>query len=174
MNEFFNALKNKRARKEFIKSVIIGFVGGAIDFLVVAVVLYIEGHEYYPNFFSVFLGTTISGEPHNPPTSIYLLANILGFVISFVFNYVMCCFFVYEYGNVGRNKKGLLKFALFAGIGLAITTLASLIGFAVLSGNVWWVKIVTTILVALFNFFTRKYFIFNIALIRDDENTIQL
>ena len=59
-------------------------------------------------------------------------------------------------------------------IGLGITTLGSLIGYAIMPGQVWIIKIVITILVALFNFFTRKYFVFNIALIRDDENTIQL
>lgn len=174
MNEFFNALKNKKARKEFIKSVIIGWIGTGLDFLIMAVILYLEGHEYYPNFFAVFTGQTLSGKPHVTPTSIYLLANMMGFLISFAFNYIMCCFFVYEYGNVGRNKKGFLKFALFAGIGLTISTVGSLIGYAVLHGNVWWVKIIVTSLVFLFNFFTRKYFIFNIALIRDDENTIKL
>ena len=174
MNEFFHALKNKRARREFLKSVVIGAVGGLLDFMIVAVILYAEGHKYYENFFSVFHGNTISCEPHKPPSSTYLTANLLGFIVSFVFNYVMCCFFVYEYGNVGRNKKGLLKCILFAAIGLGITTLGSLIGYAIMPGQVWIIKIVITILVALFNFFTRKYFVFNIALIRDDENTIQL
>ena len=174
MNEFFNALKNKRARKEFLKSVVIGLVATVLDFLVMAVILYIGGHNEFTGFLSVFTGSTVSGEPHVTPTSIYLTANMLGFLVSVVFNYVMCCFFVYEYGNVGRNKKGFLKFLLFALIGLAITTIGSSIGYAAMHGNAWIVKIVSSLLVAVFNFFTRKYFVFNIALIRDDQNTIQL
>lgn len=70
MNEFFHALKNKRARREFLKSVVIGAVGGLLDFMIVAVILYAEGHKYYENFFSVFLGNTISGEPHKDRKSV--------------------------------------------------------------------------------------------------------
>ena len=33
MNEFFNALKNKRARKEYIKSMIVGTTATILDFL---------------------------------------------------------------------------------------------------------------------------------------------
>ncbi len=90
MNEFFNALKNKRARKEFLKSVVIGLVATVLDFLVMAVILYIEGHNEFTGFLSVFTGSTVSGEPHVTPTSIYLTANMLGFLVSVVFNYVMC------------------------------------------------------------------------------------
>lgn len=174
MNEFLHAMKGKRARKEFFKSVIIGLVGGVLDFLVTAVILYLEGRGEYTGFWSIVTGATVSGSPHKTPISIYLTANMLGFAVSVVFNYVTCCFFVYEYGNVGRNKKGFLKFLLFALIGLAITTIGSAVGYGALGGNVWIVKIVAMILVAVFNFFTRKYFVFNVALIRDDENTIQL
>ena len=174
MNEFLNAMKNKRARKEFLKSLLIGIIGGVIDFLVTAVIVYIEGRKVYTGFLSVLTGATIDGLPHRTPISIYLTANIIGFSISVTFNYITCCFFVYEYGNVGRNKKGFLKFLLFALIGLTITTVIGAIGYAGFEGNIWIVKIVATALVAVFNFFTRKYFIFNVALIRDDENTIQL
>ena len=83
-------------------------------------------------------------------------------------------FFVYEYGNVGKNKKGFIKFLIFTLIGLSITTLGNYIGHTLIGGNVWLVKWIVVLIVFLFNFFTRKYFIFNIALIQDDENTINL
>ena len=89
----------------------------------------------------------------------------------------MSAFFVYEYGNVGKNAKGFTKFAVFALIGLTITTVGSLICsnvFGLSGSNVWWIKITIAVVVFIFNFFTRKYFVFNIALIRDDENTINL
>lgn len=174
MNAFFTALKNKRARKEYIKSIIVGWSATALDFIITAVIMYIEGRESFGNFFNVFSGKTLTGIPHVTPTSIYMTATILGFCVSFAFNYVLSVFFVYEYGNVGRNKKGFLKFALFALIGLTITSLGSLIGYAGIGGNVWFVKIAITCIVFVFNFFTRKYFVFNIALIRDDEKTINL
>ena len=89
----------------------------------------------------------------------------------------MCTFFVYEYGNVGKNAKGFTKFAIFALIGLTITTICSLICsnvFGLTGSNVWWIKIAISLAIFVFNFFTRKYFVYNVALIRDDEHTISL
>lgn len=177
MNEFFRALKNKRARREYIKSIIVGLISTLIDFFITALILYMAGHEYYSGFFGVFTGKTISGLPYSPPKSIYITSIVLSFIISILFNYIMSVFFVYEYGNVGKNGKGFTKFAIFALIGLSITTVGSLICSSVfgLSGsNVWWIKVIISLVVFVFNFFTRKYFVFNIALIRDDENTINL
>lgn len=170
----FTALKNKRARVELLKSMAVGIVSTILDFFVMALILYIAASDIYANVIDVFLSKTISGLPYSPPISIYMTSIVISFTISFTFNYIMCVFFVYDYGNVGKNKKGFLKFAIFALIGLAITSIGSLIGFAGLHGNVWWIKIVITIIVFVFNFFTRKFFVFNLELIRDDENTIKL
>ena len=76
--------------------------------------------------------------------------------------------------HVGKNKKGFIKFLLFTLIGLSVTTLGNFIGHNLLGGNVWLVKWIVILIVFVFNFFTRKYFIFNIKLIRDDEHTIKL
>lgn len=172
MNEFFNALKNKRARKEYIKSIVVGWISTALDFLVTAIILYIAGRKQYTGFMSVFTGNTITGEPYDPILSVYLMSIVVSFIISVSVNYLLSAFFVYEYGNVGRNAKGFVKFMVFSLIGLTITTLGSFIGISLI-GNVWVVKILVTLIVFVFNFFTRKYFVFNIALIRDDD-TISL
>lgn len=177
MIEFFKALKSKRVRREYFKSIAVGIVSTAIDFFITALILYIACHEFYDGFVGVFTGATISGNPYSPPISIYLTSIVVSFIISIIFNYVMCVFFVYEYGNVGKNTKGILKFAIFALIGLTITTVGSLICskcFNLEGSNIWWIKIAIAITVFVFNFFTRKYFVFNIALIKDDENTINL
>lgn len=177
MKEFFRAMKNKKVRREYAKSIVVGMFSTLIDFVITALILYMAGHEYYSGFLGVFTGKTISGVPYSPPMSIYITATVMSFIISILFNYIMSVFFVYEYGNVGKNAKGFIKFAIFALIGLTITTVGSLIcsHFFGLSGsNVWWIKIIITVVVFIFNFFTRKYFVFNIALIRDDENTINL
>ena len=175
MKEFFHALKNKRARREYIKSIIVGLCSTAIDFLSTALILYAECHDSYGGFFNVFTGATVDG--FEPPISIYITATVVGAVLSVVFNYVMCVFFVYQYGNVGKNKKGFLKFSILALIGIAITTAGSLLCshfFGLDGSKVWWIKIAIAIVVFVYNFFTRKHFVFNIALIRDDENTINL
>ncbi len=176
MNEFFRALKNKRARREYIKSILVGLASTLIDFLITALILYMAGHEHYAGFAGVFTGK-VRGAAYTPPISIYITATAVSFVLSILFNYIMSAFFVYEYGNVGKNKKGFVKFALFALIGLTITTVGSLICshiFGLSGSNIWWIKLLIAFIVFVFNFFTRKYFVFNIALIRDDENVINL
>jgi putative flippase GtrA len=139
-----------------------------------ALILYLAGSDYYPHFFAAFTGKTVTGAPYVPPLSIYLTSIMISFIVSILVNYVLSVFFVFEYGNVGRNKRGFLKFCVFSALGLTITTVGSLIGFQGLGANVWLIKIIITLVVFVFNFFTRKYFVFNIALIRDDENTINL
>lgn len=170
----FDFLRDKRTRKEWLLSMAVGTASTVIDFLVTAAVLYAEGHAYYDGFFAVFSGKTVTGAPHITPTSVYLTSIVLGFLFSFLFNYVMSVFFVYQYGNVGRNKKGFIKFLIFTLIGLSLTTLGNFIGHTVLGGNVWLVKWIVILIVFVFNFYTRKFFIFNIKLIQDDEKTIHL
>lgn len=177
MLEFFRALKNKRARREYAKSILVGLLSTLIDFLITAAILYLAGHKYYDGFMGVFTGKIKPGAEYSTPMSVYLTATVLSFVVSVLFNYIMSVFFVYEYGNVGKNTRSFVKFAIFAMIGLTITTVGSLICsqvFGLSGSNVWWIKISIAVVVFVFNFFTRKYFVFNIALIRDDEHTINL
>lgn len=177
MNEFINALKNKRARKEYLKSMFVGILATVLDFLITAIFLYVTCKEHYQNFLTVFTGASVGGEAYSPPISVYFTALVISFIVSILFNYLMSVFFVYEYGNVGKNKRGFIKFAIFAAIGLTITTVGSLLAsnfFGLGGSNVWYIKIIITLIVFVFNFFTRKYFVFNIALIRDDDNTINL
>lgn len=172
MNNFFTALKNKRARKEFAKSTVVGWVAVALDFFMQALVLYIAASNMYPDFFSVFTGNTLDG--YIEPSSIYMLSVLISFIFSISVNYLLSTFFVFEYGNVGRNSHGIIKFFVFSGIGLAITLLASIICRELFALPIFIVKIVVSIIVFVYNFFTRKHYIFNIALIRDDTNTINL
>lgn len=177
MNEFFNALKNKRARHEYIKSIIVGLFSTVLDFFLTALIIYLSATKFYTNIMSAFNGTTISGIPYVLPISVYMTATVVGFFASVLVNYLLSVFFVYQYGNVGKNAKGFLKFCVFAFIGLTLTTLGSLVFsqiFGLGGSNVFWIKVCITVAVFIFNFFTRKYFVFNIALIRDDENTIKL
>ena len=177
MKEFFRALKSKRIRREYLKSIAVGIASTVLDFLITAVILYIAGKGEYDGFLGVFTGKLKPGSAYILPVSVYLIATVLSFIISVLFNYIMCAFFVYEYGNVGKNAKGFTKFAVFALIGLTITTVSSLVCsnvFGLTGSNVWWIKMAIALVVFVFNFFTRKYSVFNIALIRDDEHTINL
>ena len=170
----FDFIKDKRARREWLMSMVVGTASTVIDFLITALVIYAEGHAHFDGFFGVFTGATVDGAAHVTPTSVYLTSVVLGFLGSFLCNYFLSVFFVYQYGHIGWNKKGFIKFLLFTLIGLSVTTLGNFIGHTLLCGNVWLVKWIVILIVFVFKFFTRKYFILIIKLIRDDEHTIKL
>jgi len=172
--EFFKAFKNKQTTLELLKSIGVGLLSNAVDFLLTAVFLYVYGHEHYAGFWGVFSGATVDGLPYEPYLSVYITATVIGFISAVAVNYILSSIFVFKYGNVGKTKRGFLKFLLFSAIGLGITSLGSWIGYDVIGCNIWIVKLIVQLIVFVYNFITRRLFIFNVKLIRDDENTINL
>ena len=165
---YFSPLKGKKARREYIKSLVVGAGTNALDIVLTAVFLYIFYHQYYGNIF------TVPFSSFEPAISIFVVSTIIGWTAAFLVNYVLCIFFVFEYGNVGRSRSGFIKFLIFGGLGIGLNIILTVIGVELINGHPWIVKIVVMCILFVFNFFTRKYFVFNIALIRDDENVIQL
>lgn len=172
--KIFESFKNKQTTIEFFKSIAVGLASNAIDFLLTAIFLYAYGHNYYSGFWGVFSGKTLGNIIYSPPTSIYITATVIGFVSAVTLNYVLSSLFVFRYGNVGKNKVGFIKFVIFSAIGLGITSLGSWIGYDILGCNLWLTKLVVQLIVFVYNFITRRLFIFNVNIIRDDENTIKL
>ncbi len=168
----FSAFKNKQMTIEVLKSIAVGLASNAIDFLLTAVFLYAYGHDYYDGFLGVFTGATVT--EYHPPNSIYITATVIGFVSAVLVNYLLSSIFVFKYGNVGKTKLGFIKFIIFSAIGLGITSLGSWIGYDLIGGNIWIVKVIVQFIVFIYNFVTRRLFIYNVNLIRDDENTINL
>lgn len=166
--------KDKAAKFEFLRSVACGLSSSAVDFLLTAIIIYVSGHEHYANFWGAFTGIAANGSVYTPPTSMYIIATTIGFIVSVSLNYILSVLYVYRYGNIGKNKKGFIKFIILSLIGLGMTSLFSYIGYDVLGCNLWLTKLVVSLIVFVFNFFTRKRFVFNLNLIRDDEHTIQL
>ena len=168
------AFLKKQTTLEFLKSVAVGLASNAVDFLLTAVFLYAYGHEHYDGFWGVFSGATVGGVPYSPQLSVYITATVIGYISAILVNYLLSSIFVFKYGNVGKNKYGFLKFLFFSAIGLGLTSLGSWIGYDVIGGNIWVVKLIVQLIVFVYNFITRRLFIFNVNLIRDDENTINL
>lgn len=164
---------SKQAPIEFLKSIAVGLFSNGIDFLLTAVFLYAFGHDHYNGFGGVFTGAAIDGV-YTPPTSVYITSNAIGFIIAVLINYLLSSLFVFKYGNVGKNKVGFIKFSIFSLIGLGLTSLGCYIGYDVFGCNLWLTKLVVQGIVFVYNFLTRKFFIFNVNLIRDDQNTINL
>lgn len=172
--KLFDVFKNKQTTLEILKSIAVGLLSNAVDFLLTAVFLYACCHEHYDGFWGVFTGATVDGVPYEPYFSVYITATVIGFVSAVVVNYILSSIFVFKYGNVGKSKRGFIKFVIFSLIGLGLTSLGSWIGFDVIGGNIWIVKLIVQFIVFIYNFITRRLFIFNVKLIRDDENTINL
>lgn len=170
----FDAFKNKQTTLELLKSIAVGLLSAAVDFLITALFLYAYGHEHYAGFGGVFTGQTISGVDYTPTVSVYITATVIGFILSVLVNYILSSVFVYKYGNVGKSKLGFIKFIIFSVIGLGITSLGSWLGYDVIGGNMWVVKVIMQFIVFIYNFVTRRMFIYNVELIRDDESTINL
>lgn len=170
----FLAYLKKQTTLEFLKSVAVGLASNAVDFLLTAVFLYAYGHEHYDGFWGVFSGATVNNVPYSPQFSVFITATVIGYIAAILVNYLLSSIFVFKYGNVGKNKYGFLKFVIFSAIGLGLTSLGSWIGYDVIGGNIWIVKLIVQLIVFVYNFITRRLFIFNVNLIRDDENTISL
>lgn len=172
-NKFFASIKTPTAL-EIIKSIAVGIASNAVDFLLTAMFLYAYGHEHYDGFWGVFSGATVDGVQYLPQLSVYITATVIGYIAAILVNYLLSSIFVFKYGNVGKNSYGFVKFMLFSGIGLGITSLGSWLGYDVMHCNIWIVKLIVQLIVFVYNFVTRRLFIFNVNLIRDDENTINL
>ena len=170
----FAAFKNKQTSIAFLKSIAVGLASNAVDFLLTAVFLYAYCHEHYDGFWGVFTGATRGGLPYSPPLSVYITATVIGYVSAILLNYLLSSVFVFKYGNVGKSSHGFIKFVIFSALGLGLTSLGSWIGYDLIGGNIWIVKLIVQFLVFIYNFITRRLFIFNVNLIRDDENTINL
>lgn len=172
--KFFSELKDKKTVIEILKSIAVGLASSAVDFLFTAIFLYATESSNYKSFFGVFAGVTVDGVPYSPPFSIYITATVIGFTAGVILNYILSSIFVFKYGNIGKSKSGLIKFFGFSLIGLGLTSLMSWIGYDVLGCNLWLTKLVVQLIVFVYNFVTRRLFIYNLNLIRDDENTISL
>jgi len=168
MKDLFKALQRKKARREYLKSMLAGILSTVVDFFLTAVFLYFFYHNYYDNFFLI----PISSAEH-VAISVFIVSTMIAWIAGFILNYALCIFFVFQYGNVGKSRLGFIKFLIFGLIGVTITAVLTAIAIA-LGMHPWLAKLLVTLVVFVFNFFTRKYFIFNIALIHDEENVIRL
>ena len=142
---------------ELIRFLIIGTIATLIDFAVMSLIIYIPNKAAFDyNFFKVFLDKKAAS------TFWVALGTGLGFTIGFIFSYIFSLLFVYKsYDKRAKSKRGFLLFLLFSVIGLCIQTIGVSVGFGVLGINEWIVKIFFVFVVLVFNYTTRKKYIFN-------------
>jgi len=135
--KIFHIKVSEKAENLFVqifKFVIVGGIATIIDWIIYYIVY---------NFLHV-----------NP-----LIANIISFSISVIYNYIASVKWVFDV-NKNKNKfRMLAEFLIFSIIGLLLTELLLWIGIDKLNMNAMIVKIVATAIVMVFNFITRKLFL---------------
>lgn len=89
----------------------------------------------------------------------YLISNTISFTVSVVFNYVASMRYVFERRDDMSRRREFVIFVVLSIIGLILNDL-----FMWLFVSVWFIdyriaKIIVTVLVAIWNFVTRKIFL---------------
>lgn len=89
----------------------------------------------------------------------YLISNTISFTVSVVFNYVTSMRYVFERRDDMSRRREFIIFVVLSIIGLILNDL-----FMWLFVSVWFIdyriaKIIVTVLVAIWNFVTRKIFL---------------
>lgn len=88
-----------------------------------------------------------------------LIANILSFTVSVIYNYIASVKWVFDVNKEKSKIKMVIEFLVFSVIGLLISELLLWLGINKLNLNAMLVKIVATAIVMVFNFVTRKIFL---------------
>ena len=148
-------LWNNPLLREIVRFLIVGGGATIVDFLTMSLVLYLMQPEIYPDFLSIFLGGTAE-----PTTLATVIGTGAGFLVGLAFNYIFSVLFVYKEKGNSKTVGGFLLFAVLSAGGLVIHLLGMYLGYDLLHINEWIVKIVLTAVVLVYNYLTRKFFIF--------------
>ena len=88
-----------------------------------------------------------------------LIANILSFSVSVIYNYIASVKWVFDVKKDKGKIRMLVEFLIFSIIGLILTEILLWLGINKLGMNAMIVKIIATAIVMVFNFITRKLFL---------------
>jgi len=144
---------------EIFKFLVVGGIATLIDMLVMATVIFFINKEVFAyNFFNVVLQ---SGSKKNQILEYSsVLGTSTGFVCGLVFNYIMSVKFVFLNKEYAKTFNGAMLFTVLSVVGFLIHLFGMWVFFELLKINYWAVKIVITAFVLVFNYVTRKIFIF--------------
>ena len=87
----------------------------------------------------------------------YLIANIISFTISVIFNYIASIKWVFDAKK--QTPKEFIVFVVLSVVGLGINELLLYIGVDIIGIHQLLMKLIATGIVMVYNFITRKIFI---------------
>jgi len=88
-----------------------------------------------------------------------LISNTLSFTISVIYNYIASIIFVFNVDKSKDNKIVFIKFIIFSIIGLFISNILMELFTNIINLHYLIAKVISTIVVMIFNFITRKKFL---------------
>lgn len=156
MGKIKDFINQKSLLGEIIRFLLVGGLSTVIDFLTMAIVLYLHAPENYDSFWNVFFGVN-----EDPTSFAALFGTGLGFVIGVFVNYAMSIFFVFNDNDDVRTVKGFFLFAALSTGGLLLHEIGMWGLHIQFNVNEWLVKIIMTVVVMVYNFITRKLLLFN-------------
>lgn len=89
----------------------------------------------------------------------YLVSATISFVVSVIFNYVASMRYVFTHKEDMSRRKEFVIFVVLSAIGLVINDVCMWAGVTLLAINYMVTKIFATVVVAIWNFVTRKIFL---------------
>lgn len=89
----------------------------------------------------------------------YIISAILSFIISVIYNYIASIKWVFDVNKEKDPKKNFVIFIVLSIVGLILTLIIMKIGVDTLGINAMFMKIISTVIVMVFNFVTRKFFL---------------
>ena len=149
-----NLTKKYPRLAEIIRFLIVGGSATIVDYLAMGITLYCFNPSLYPHFYNVWIG----GD--NPSTIATIIGTGIGFIAGLIFNYIFSILFVFHEKGESRSLKGFTIFTLLAIVGLLIHLVGMYLGYDLLHINEWIVKTFFTLVVLVYNYITRKIFIF--------------
>lgn len=145
-------IQKKTIMKKFLRRIIIDKTDNT--FVQLFRYTFVGGIAFVIDFTLLYLLTDYVGLYH-------IISASISFIVGLAVNYVLSKIFVFSH-SVVQNKTGeFLIFALIGVVGLFLTDL--MMWILVDMGSIYYLtaKIITTLLVYLWNFFARKYILFN-------------
>lgn len=88
----------------------------------------------------------------------YLISSVISFTVSLAFNYILSIIWVFDVKKKQTYKEVIL-FVVLSVIGLGINQLVMFLGVDFLHIYYMLCKVISTIIVMVYNFITRKIFI---------------
>lgn len=88
----------------------------------------------------------------------YLVSSVISFIVSLIFNYILSILWVFDVKKK-QTIKEISLFVILSVIGLGINQLVMYVGADILNIYYMICKIISTFIVMVYNFITRKIFI---------------